>query len=60
MVSSFCVSPSIWDKWLIERKAKEIGITILKEMGVITSYRFTVISSQCPIIPALLLCTNST
>lgn len=40
MVSSFYVSPSVWDKWLIGRKAKESGIAILKEMGVITSYRF--------------------
>lgn len=40
MVSSFYVSPSIWEKWLIGRKAKENSIEILKEMGIIISYRF--------------------
>lgn len=40
VVSSFYVAPSAWDKWLIGRRAKESGINILKEMGVITSYRF--------------------
>lgn len=32
MVASFYVSPSIWEKWLIGRKAKESSIEILKEM----------------------------
>ncbi len=40
MKTSFYVSPSIWDKWLIGRKAKETSIKILKEMGLITKYRF--------------------
>ena len=40
MVASFFVSPSIWDKWLIGRKAKESSIKTLQEMDVIFSYRF--------------------
>ncbi len=40
MIASFYVSPSIWEKWLIGRKAKENSIMILKEMGLIISYRF--------------------
>lgn len=40
MIASFYVSPSIWEKWLIGRKAKENSIKILKEMGLIISYRF--------------------
>lgn len=40
MTSSFYVSPSIWEKWLIGRKAKENSIKILKETGLIKSYRF--------------------
>lgn len=40
MVSSFYVSPSVWDKFLIGRKAKDSSITILEEIGVITSYCF--------------------
>lgn len=40
MVASFYVSPSIWEKWHIGRKAKESGLQILKEMGVIITYRF--------------------
>lgn len=40
MVSSFYVSPSIWDKFLVGRKAKDNSIAILEQMGLITSYRF--------------------
>ena len=40
MKTSFFVSPSIWEKWLIGRKAKESGIEILKKMGVLISYRY--------------------
>jgi hypothetical protein len=40
MVAAFFVSPSVWDKFLIGRKAKESGIEVLKEMGLIISYRF--------------------
>ena len=40
MVASFFVSPSIWEKWLIGRKAKENSIKLLQEMGLIFSYRF--------------------
>ena len=40
MVASFYVSPNIWEKWLIGRKAKESSIEILKERGLIISYRF--------------------
>ena len=40
MKVSFFVSPSIWEKWLIGRKAKETSIKILEEMGLITKYRF--------------------
>lgn len=40
MVASFFVSPSIWERWLIGRKAKESSIKLLKEMGLVISYRF--------------------
>lgn len=40
MVSSFYVSPSVWDKFLVGRKAKDSSISVLKEMGLIISYRF--------------------
>ena len=40
MKASFYVSPSIWDKWLIGRKAKENSIKILEEMDLIFQYRF--------------------
>lgn len=40
MDSSFYVSPSVWDKWLIGRKAKDSSIAMLEKMGVIISYRF--------------------
>lgn len=40
MQASFYVSPSVWDKWFIGRKAQESSIKILKEMGLIISYRF--------------------
>ena len=40
MKVSFFVSPSIWEKWLIGRKAKKTSIKILEEMGLITKYRF--------------------
>lgn len=40
MKASFFVSPSIWEKWLIGRKAKETSIKILEEMGLITKYRY--------------------
>ena len=40
MKASFFVSPSIWEKWLIGRKAKENSIKILEEIGLIFHYRF--------------------
>lgn len=40
MKASFFVSPSIWEKWLIGRKAKETSIKVLEDMGLIISYRF--------------------
>lgn len=40
MVSSFWVSPSVWDKFLVGRKAKDNSIAILEKMGLIISYRF--------------------
>ncbi len=40
MQASFYVSPSVWAKWFIGRKAQESSIKILKEMGLIISYRF--------------------
>ena len=40
MKASFFVSPSIWEKWLIGRKARENSIKILEEIGLIFHYRF--------------------
>ena len=40
MITSFYVSPSVWDKFLIGRKAKDKSISILKEMGLIVAYRY--------------------
>lgn len=40
MTASFYVSPSVWEKWLVGRKAKESSISILEKMGMIISYRF--------------------
>lgn len=40
MTASFYVSPSVWEKWLVGRKAKESSIAILEKMGLIISYRF--------------------
>ena len=38
--TSFYVSPSVWQKWFIGRKAKENSLLILKEIGLIIYYRF--------------------
>lgn len=40
MTASFYVSPSVWEKWLVGRKAKESSIAILEKMGMIISYHF--------------------
>ena len=40
MHASFYVSPSVWQKWFIGRKAKENSLLILKEIGLIIYYRF--------------------
>lgn len=40
MVASFFISPSVWERWLIGRKAKEGSIEILREMGLIIVYRY--------------------
>ena len=41
MIASFWVSPSLWDKFLVGRKAKERSIAILQEIGlIIKPYHF--------------------
>ena len=40
MHASFYVSPSVWQKWFIGRKAKENSLLLLKEIGLIIYYRF--------------------